>query len=104
VNDEPPFGSIQFTVLEVENALLELDNSKGPGPDGVPPLILKNCASGFACSSTGHWQRVSFPMDGNSRLLLPLSRVVGAMTISKYRGIAILSAIAKLFTFLVYRV
>jgi hypothetical protein len=40
--DEPPFG------LEVEIALLKLDSSKGPGPDGVPPLILKNCASRFA--------------------------------------------------------
>jgi hypothetical protein len=29
MNDDPPFGS------EVENALLELDSSKGPGPDGV---------------------------------------------------------------------
>jgi hypothetical protein len=48
VNDEPPFGSLQFTVLEVENTLLELDDTKGPGPDGVPPLILKNFASGFA--------------------------------------------------------
>jgi hypothetical protein len=27
--------------------LLELDSSKGPGTDGVPPLILKNGASGF---------------------------------------------------------
>jgi hypothetical protein len=30
VNDEPPFGSLQFTVSEVENALLELDSNKGP--------------------------------------------------------------------------
>jgi hypothetical protein len=28
--------------------LLELDVSKGAGPDGIPPLILKNCASIFA--------------------------------------------------------
>jgi hypothetical protein len=47
VNDELPFGSLQFTVSLIENELLELDSSKGPGPDGVPPLILKNGASGF---------------------------------------------------------
>jgi hypothetical protein len=47
VNDEPPFGSFQFTISEVENALLEFNSSKGLGPDGVPPPILKNCASAF---------------------------------------------------------
>jgi hypothetical protein len=30
VSDEPPFGSLQFTVLEVLNALLDLDTNKGP--------------------------------------------------------------------------
>jgi hypothetical protein len=44
VNDEPPFSRLHFTVLEVKSTLLELDNSKFPGADGVPPLILKNGA------------------------------------------------------------
>jgi hypothetical protein len=43
VSDEPPFGSFQFAVLEVLNALLDLDSNEGPGPDGVPPLILPLC-------------------------------------------------------------
>jgi hypothetical protein len=47
VSDEPPFGSLQFNILEVLNALLDLDSNKCPGPDGVPPLIMKNCASAF---------------------------------------------------------
>jgi hypothetical protein len=45
--DNPPFGALQFTVDEVQSVLLELDASKGAGPDGIPPLILKNCASAF---------------------------------------------------------
>jgi hypothetical protein len=32
VNDELSFGLLQFNVFEVENALLELDSSKGSGP------------------------------------------------------------------------
>jgi hypothetical protein len=48
VNDEPSFNSLQFTVSEVENALLGLESSKGPSSDGTPLLILKNFASGFA--------------------------------------------------------
>jgi hypothetical protein len=37
-----------FTVSEVWNALLDLESNKGPSPNGVPPLILKSCASSFA--------------------------------------------------------
>jgi hypothetical protein len=48
VQDDPPFGALQFTLDEVQSILLELDVSKGAGLDGIPPLFLKNCASDFA--------------------------------------------------------
>jgi hypothetical protein len=38
---------MQFSVGDVEQALLNLDANKGPGPDKIPPLILKNCATFF---------------------------------------------------------
>jgi hypothetical protein len=41
VSDEPPFGSLQFTVLEVLNGILDLDTNKGPGRDGVPVFALE---------------------------------------------------------------
>jgi hypothetical protein len=50
VQNDPPFVALQFTEDEVQSVLLELDVSKGAGPDGKTPLILKNCASAFACS------------------------------------------------------
>jgi hypothetical protein len=40
-------------VNENELLKLELNSSRGPGPDDVPSLILKNCASAF-----GHWKQV----------------------------------------------
>jgi hypothetical protein len=43
VQDDPPFGALQFTVDEVQSVLLELDVSKVAGP-----MILKKCASTFA--------------------------------------------------------
>jgi hypothetical protein len=43
--DDPPFGAVQFPVNEVQSVLLDLDISKGAGPDGILPLILKNFAS-----------------------------------------------------------
>jgi hypothetical protein len=47
VQDDRPFGVLQFTVDKVQSVLLELEVSKGAGHDGIPPLILKNCASTF---------------------------------------------------------
>jgi hypothetical protein len=48
IQDNPPICALQFTVDEVQSVSLELNVSKGAGPDGIPPLILKNCASAFA--------------------------------------------------------
>jgi hypothetical protein len=74
VNDEPPLGLLQFTVLKVYNELMKLDSSKGMGPDGSPPLILKNCASRctlpFCMLFNRSLATCIFPIDGNSRLLL----------------------------------
>jgi hypothetical protein len=47
LSDVPPLRSLQFTVLEVLDTLLDLDNNKGPDLDGVLPLILKSCALAF---------------------------------------------------------
>jgi hypothetical protein len=48
VQNDPPFGALQFTVDEVQSVLLELDVRKSANPDGIQPLILKNCASALA--------------------------------------------------------
>jgi hypothetical protein len=48
VMDDPPFGALQFTSDEVESVLQDLDVNKGSGSDGIPPIMLKNCASAVA--------------------------------------------------------
>jgi hypothetical protein len=40
--------ALQFTSDKVESVLHDLDVNKGSGPDGIPPIILNNCASAFA--------------------------------------------------------
>jgi hypothetical protein len=52
VHNDPPFGAIQFTVAEVHSVILELDVSKGAGPDGIPPLILNNQRCIRFCATT----------------------------------------------------
>jgi hypothetical protein len=39
-------GSWSFTVEDVEKRLLELNASKGSGPDEIPLRILKSCSDG----------------------------------------------------------
>jgi hypothetical protein len=48
VLENPHFGALQFTSDEVESVLQDLDVNKGFGPDGIPLIILKNCAPAFA--------------------------------------------------------
>jgi hypothetical protein len=48
--DDSTFGALQFTIYVVQSVLLELDVNKDASPNGIQPLILKNCASVFAGS------------------------------------------------------
>ena len=45
----PPSNSlspIKFSTQKVRQTLLQLDTSKSKGPDGIPAVVLKTCASG----------------------------------------------------------
>jgi hypothetical protein len=87
----------------------DLDSNKGPGPDGVPPLILKNCASAFAlplCLLFNRslascvfpdWWKFSFVT-----LIFKSGKRNEVSNVSNYHGIAILSTVGILFELLVY--
>jgi hypothetical protein len=96
-----------FVFAEVLNALLDLNT--GPGLDGVPPLVLKSCASAFAfplcllfnrslasCVFSDRWE-LSFVTPN-------IFKSEKSNDVSNFRGIAILSTVGKLFgLLLVYR-
>jgi hypothetical protein len=50
VIEDVPFSFFQFTITEIKSVWLDLDDDKTSDPDGVPLLVLKNCASAFAVS------------------------------------------------------
>jgi hypothetical protein len=107
VSDEPPFGSLQFTVLEVLNALLNLYSNKSLGPDGVLPLILKSWASAFALPLCLLFNRslafFVFPHRWKLLFVTPIFKSRQRNDVTNYRGIAILSTVGKLFELLVHR-
>jgi hypothetical protein len=101
VQNDPPFGALQFTVDEVQSVLLELGFSKSAGPDGIPPLILKNCASAFV-------RPLSLPFNRSLSTCVfpdrwtPIFKKSRRNNVEDYREVAILYAIPKRFELLVY--
>lgn len=78
------------------------------GPDGVPSIVLKNCASSLVkplcwlfnkSLETGH-----FPSAWKITNITPIFKSSQRDNIANYRGIAILGAIPKLFELVVYEI
>jgi hypothetical protein len=108
VPNDPPFGALQFTSDEVEYSVLQdLDVNKDSGPDGIPPIILKNCASAFAKPLSLLFNRSMatsvFPDRWKVSYVTSIFKKGRHNNVEDYRGVAILSAIPKRFELLVYR-
>jgi hypothetical protein len=107
VPDDPPFGALQFTTDEVESVLQDLNVNKGSGPDGIPPIILTNCASAFAKLLSLLFNRSMemsvFPDRWKVSYVNPIFKKFRRNNVEDYRGVAILSANPKRFELLVYR-
>jgi hypothetical protein len=82
-----------------------LDANKGPGPDKIPPSILKN--TGFTTPLSLIFNRsVStsvFQAQWKLSFVTSLFKIGKPNDISNYRGISILSAVANIFDVLLYK-
>jgi hypothetical protein len=85
---------------------LGLDASKGSEPDGIPPRILKSCFDGFKRPLTLLFNKSLsegvFPESWKWSYVVPIFKGGKRNLIENYRGIAILSAMPKLFELLVF--
>lgn len=93
--------SLNLTQEEISNAIKDLDLLKGPGPDLIPTSFLVRCSDqlllplyiifneSLSCGT--------FPSYWKTSHLTPIYKNGDKRSIENYRGIAILSAIPKLF-------
>ena len=92
---------IKILQNDVFYALSGLNPQKAYGPDGVPPIVLKNCASVLSpclvklfrlCLSTS-----TFPSCWKYAFIQPVPKKGDRSNPSNYRPIALLSCLSKAF-------
>ena len=101
----PPSDSfipkIKILKSDVIHTLSGLNSRKAYGPDGVPPIVLKNCASVLApclvklfqlCLSTS-----TFPSCWKYAYIQPVPKKGDRSNPSNYRPIALISCLSKVF-------
>jgi Reverse transcriptase (RNA-dependent DNA polymerase) len=92
---------IQFAETAVLEAILDLDEQKGPGPDGITPSILKKLVSVVKVPLTFLFNLSLssgvFPAIWKESFIVPIFKNGEKRDISCYRGISILSTIPKMF-------
>lgn len=91
----------QLSKVEIEIALEGIDGSKGPGPDGVPPSLVKNISKEL--TEPLFWlynlslKTRKFPAEWKKSYLVPIYKNGKKSDIENYRGVAIISCIPKIF-------
>jgi hypothetical protein len=106
-------ADLELKGLEFESRIrrwvlyMDLDVNKGPGPDKIPPLILKKCATSFSLPLFLIYNRslvtCVFPEKWKLSFVTPIYKNGKRNDVANYCGIAILSAVAKLFELLICR-
>lgn len=94
-------SNIEISYNSVLEGLITINPNKGPGPDGLPNIFLKNCAATLAEPLSFIFnQSISrgiFPEVWKESYITPVFKSGNRSDVSNYRQISIQSSIPKLF-------
>ena len=92
-----------ITAEEVKAAIRHLKNGKATGPDGPIGEILK-AAESMVPFLVKYFNKLfkegSFPIEWTKAIIVPLHKKGDPNDMDNYRGISLLSALSKVFTFI----
>ena len=92
--------------VDVFNSLSALDSTKGAGPDGLPPLFLKQCARSLAYPIVAIFNRSLssgiFPGKWKVAFIRPIHKSGNIHNVENYRPISILNCLAKVLESIVH--
>jgi hypothetical protein len=100
--------SVCITVQEIKEKFEKLDDFKGPGPDGIPPLLVKKCAESLSIPLCVLYNKSltsgTFPSRWKIAHVVPVFKSGDRSLCVNYRPISILSCFAKILETFVYDV
>ncbi|BES95313.1 WD repeat domain 59 [Nesidiocoris tenuis] len=92
-------GSVDITEAMVARELQSLDVSKGMGPDGVPPVLLRSCRESLTYPIFVLFRRSLesgvFPSSWKSAFITPIPKTSERSKINGYRPVCSLSTLPK---------
>lgn len=113
-SSEPPLSTsldlnqITFLPLDVVKGLNEMNGNKGPGPDGIPPKVLKETAESICFPLCAIFNKSLksgvFPEAWKFSLLVPIFKKGDKSDVNNYRSVAIQNSMAKLFDMMTFKV
>ena len=99
---------MNFSSLEVLRKLKTIDGSKGPGPDKLPPSLVKDCATSLAVPVSILFNRslaeACFPEFWKTASITPIHKSGSLNDVENYRGISILSCLPKVLESMIHDV
>ncbi|KAL5270243.1 hypothetical protein ACHWQZ_G001096 [Mnemiopsis leidyi] len=95
------FEDFEISEEIILSAIKEINADSAPGPDGVPPILLKNCAKELCSPLRIIWEesfeRSNVPMFYKETLITPLYKKGDRARAVNYRPVALTSQVIKVY-------